>query len=314
MSLGAITRQNACGEVPQVASHLSENHPSSEGFFLDDDVHALWARELLSTPLPNRNDAKASKSPRGLPAFLAHLWTVPLLSAEQERDCFRRLNYAKYMASTTQTLARSCIGCAAMLEEGKRYVELAHQNRNLLIESNLRLVVSIARKYASYGSDDFEELVCVGNATLVHTVDLFDYRRGNRFSTYAYEAIQCSMFSEHRKKTRFKENQIAGGSEVVELVVRDAAECDIAELEAAEAREQVIRLMETLDERDRIIVMARFGINRKQKGVSFHVIAKEIGLSTTRTVQLFHRSIQKMRSMIGKQDTLNGRSVRRFAT
>lgn len=314
MPIRAVTRKGACGETPRAPSTLSESQPKSCDCFLEDDFSTQSAIELLSTPSPSQCDRKATRPPRGLPAFLAHLWTVPLLNSAGERDCFRKLNSAKYMASTTQALAKFCIGCTAMLDEAKRYTDIAHRARNLLIESNFRLVVSIARKYASYGSDDFEELVCVGNATLVRAVDLFDYRRGNRFSTYAYQAIQCSMFSDHRKKARIKENQLGGGSEAVNAVVRDAAECDVAELDAAEARDQVIQLMGTLDERDRTMVMARFGINRKQKGVSFHVIAKEIGLSITRTVQLFHRSIQKMRQMISKHDASKRGAVPRNAT
>ena len=189
-----------------------------------------------------------------------------------------------------------------MLVDLQRMNELSVEVRNLLIESNLRLVVSLAKKYASSSSLDFDEMVCVGNAALVRAVDLYDFRRGIRFSTYAYQAIQTSIFGAYRKESRVQGRFFAGGTEATESVVSDAGECDLAELKAVEARDQVIQLMEALDDRDKQIVMARFGINRKRSSVAFHVIAKEIGLSTTRTVQLYHRSLEKMRALLSKRN------------
>ncbi len=52
------------------------------------------------------------------------------------------------------------------------------------MESNLRLVASIARKF-SKSRNDFEELLSEGNAILLYAVDKFDFSRGFRFSTYA---------------------------------------------------------------------------------------------------------------------------------
>ena len=263
------------------------------------------ASEMLLGPMPQNEKNNKSKPPRGLPAYLAHLWTVPLLTAEQEQHSFRKLNYLKYRSSCLEASLRSCIGCAAMLDDLKQLNDRSVEVRNVLIESNLRLVVSLAKRYASCNSHQFDEMVCVGNAALFRAVDLYDFRRGNRFSTYAFRAIQTSIFSMYRKEGRMKRRFVASGTEVVESAIGDAGESDIAGLHSAEAREQVIQLMEALDERDRAIVMARFGINRKRKGVAFHVIAKEIGLSTTRTVQLFHRSLEKMRAVLAKRNSVS---------
>ena len=70
-------------------------------------------------------------------------------------------------------------------ELGKRIAEGDEIARNRLIESNLRLVVSIAKKYISRTSIPFLDLIQEGNIGLVHAVEKFDYKRGLKFSTYA---------------------------------------------------------------------------------------------------------------------------------
>ncbi len=279
-----------------VATHLGEKDVFFMDIFLEES-----ASELLLGPIPPDEKKKGSKPPKGLPAYLAHLWKVPLLSAEQEYHAFRKLNYLKYRSACLEASLRSCVGCVAMLDDLERLGNQQVEVRNLIIESNLRLVYSLAKRYARLNSQEFDEAICVGNACLVRAVDLFDFRRGLRFSTYAYQAIQTAIFGAYRKEGKVRSKFSASGGEAVESAVGDAGASDLAGLHCVELREQVIQLMEALDERDRIIVMARFGIDQRHSGVAFHVIAKEVGLSTTRTVQLFHRSIAKMRSLIAKR-------------
>ncbi|MFK8111899.1 MAG: sigma-70 family RNA polymerase sigma factor [Rubripirellula sp.] len=256
--------------------------------------------ELLG-PMPT-GAARKQRLPQAVPAYWAALWNVPLLNAEQEQHCFRKLNFLKYLSAHADRLARSDIGCTEMLDDRKRFDRQSVQVRNQIVEANLRLVISLAKKYASAGSNEFDEIVCIGNASLPRAVDLFDFRRPVRFSTYAYQAVQSAIFGAYRKERRFKNRFISCGNEATESAVADAGESDFAELRALEARCQVIDLMNKLDERERRIVMARFGINRKQDGVAFHVIAKDIGLSTTRTIQLFRRSLSKMRASLAPQE------------
>ena len=60
--------------------------------------------------------------------------------------------------------------------------------KNQIIRANLRLVVSIAKRYVG-PTQDFFELVSDGNISLLRAVDKFDFSRGNKFSTYATWAI-----------------------------------------------------------------------------------------------------------------------------
>jgi RNA polymerase sigma factor (sigma-70 family) len=259
--------------------------------FADED-----AGERFMAVMPPAQSQKASaQPPAGLPNYLRHLWSTPLLNREQEQHCFRKLNYLKYLLSQRQRNAVCSTRREAVLDDTDALQQSIFRTRNFLVESNLRLVVSIAKRHAATSAETLDELVCVGNAALIRAVDLFDFRRGTSFSTYAYSAIERSIYGVYRKDKRYRKVVLSEGESALQSCAGDAAKSDLAELAASEARGEVKRLMNQLDDRDRQIVMARFGINSSGKGVAFHVIAKEIRLSTTRTVQLFNRSIEKMR-------------------
>lgn len=287
-------------------SYRDRSRADSIHFHIDefDDDHAA---DSLLGPMPD-DTPRQPKTPRGLPAYLAALWAVPLLSEKQEKHCFRKLNYLKYLHSLPEDPTQHGNNCSnehQTITPAADYDEQILRLRNQIVLANLRLVVSIAKKRAAYGSNEFDEMVGVGNTALMRAVDLFDFRRGFRFSTYAHRAIQSAIFSAFRKEGRLRGRFVACGNEATESAVGDAAASDFAILKAAEVRDQVIGLMQKLDERDRKIVMERFGINRKHDGVAFHVIAKKVGLSTTRTVQLFHRSVGQMRECLGKRCSAN---------
>jgi RNA polymerase primary sigma factor len=78
--------------------------------------------------------------------------------------------------------------------------------REALIEANLRLVVSAARRYAAMGRLSMSDLIQEGNIGLMRAADLFDYRKGFRFSTYAMCWIKQSItraLSNHSRMIRF---------------------------------------------------------------------------------------------------------------
>ena len=120
--------------------------------------------------------------------YLREISQNPLLTAEEEVTLAKQLEAGK---AARQKLDKGVDDPAqrARLEEDVRAGEAA---RKRLIESNLRLVVSVAKKYLGRGLS-FLDLVQEGNIGLQRGVDKFDWRRGFRFSTYAYWWIRQAV-------------------------------------------------------------------------------------------------------------------------
>ena len=134
--------------------------------------------EEILAELPDLTDIALDDPVR---MYLQEIGQVPLLSAEQE------VVLAKQMESGDEASAR-LERCDYSTRE-ERYslvvqVERGNDARQHLIQANLRLVVSIAKKYTSYGLT-MMDLVQEGNIGLMRAVEKFDYTKGHKFSTYA---------------------------------------------------------------------------------------------------------------------------------
>jgi RNA polymerase primary sigma factor len=109
--------------------------------------------------------------------YLNEIGLVPLLTAEEERELSQIIEKGR--------------DAAVALENGERSAELRRAVRNAaaakdrFIRANLRLVVSVARRYPLPPGMELLDLIQEGNLGLEHAVDKFDWRKGFKFSTYA---------------------------------------------------------------------------------------------------------------------------------
>jgi RNA polymerase primary sigma factor len=139
--------------------------------------------DLEDEPPAKSDDDAGVRSPTNDPVrmYLKEIGRVPLLTAEEEVDLAKRVE-AGLFASEKLTMNVSVpVGLHRDLELIERDGQLAKKR---LIEANLRLVVSIAKRYVGRGML-FLDLIQEGNIGLIRAVEKFRYTKGFKFSTYA---------------------------------------------------------------------------------------------------------------------------------
>jgi len=130
----------------------------------------------------------------GIPAddtislYFSEMSHVPLLTQEQEVELAKQLERGRQARRQLDRNGRDPQERARL----KRLIKEGEEARQHLIKANTRLVVSIAKKYRGYGLP-FLDLIQAGNLGLIKAVDKFDYRRGNKFGTFATWWIRQSI-------------------------------------------------------------------------------------------------------------------------
>jgi RNA polymerase primary sigma factor len=114
--------------------------------------------------------------------YLSQIGRVKLLTAEEEVDLAKRIEAGLFAAEKLAASAHAMTG--RLLRELEAVERDGQVAKRKLVEANLRLVVSIARRYAGRGML-FLDLIQEGNLGLIRAVEKFDYTKGYKFSTYA---------------------------------------------------------------------------------------------------------------------------------
>jgi RNA polymerase primary sigma factor/RNA polymerase sigma factor len=174
--------------------------------------------------------------------------------------------------------------------------------KNQLIRANLRLVVSIAKRYIS-PTGDFFELTSDGNISLIRAAEKFDFSRGNKFSTYASWAIMKNFARTIPNELRYRGRFSTSHSEILESVEDERA--DHNELESAQTRREtrVQGILTRLDERERQIVSSRFGLTRGQEPLTLRQVGAAMGVTKERIRQIQYRAMGKLR-MAAEEDRI----------
>ena len=247
-------------------------------------------------PLPECDSpTKKPRSPSGLPPYLASLYEVPLLTREQEMHLFRKMNYLKHKASALRGEFDSNRPKSRLMDQIEKLYDESVAAKNQLIRANLRLVVSIAKRYVG-PTGDFFELTSDGNISLIKAVEKFDFSRGNKFSTYASWAIVKNFArtipNELRQKSRFCTSR----SEMFDSV--EDVRGDHHEQESAQTlRESRVQgILMRLDQRERQIVTSRFGLVRGQEPQTLRQVGAAMGVTKERVRQIQCRAMSKLRT------------------
>ncbi|NXY98812.1 RNA polymerase sigma factor [Streptomyces sp. BR123] len=121
--------------------------------------------------------------------YLREIGRIPLLTAAEEVELARRVEAGLFAEEKLGTTPGLDLGLALDLD---KLVVMGRRAKRRLIESNLRLVVSVAKRYVGRGLTMLD-LVQEGNLGLIRAVEKFDYTRGYKFSTYATWWIRQAM-------------------------------------------------------------------------------------------------------------------------
>jgi RNA polymerase primary sigma factor len=151
-----------------------------------DAKEFTWEDEEESEALRQaRKDAEMTASADSVRAYLKQIGKVALLNAEEEVDLAKRIEAGLYGSERMRQAEEASEKLTVQYKRDLRWiVRDGERAKNHLLEANLRLVVSLAKRYTGRGMA-FLDLIQEGNLGLIRAVEKFDYTKGYKFSTYA---------------------------------------------------------------------------------------------------------------------------------
>jgi len=188
------------------------------------------------------------------------------------------------------------------LEDGDRAV------KSILIERNLRLVVYIARKFDNTGID-IDDLVSIGTIGLIKAVNTFDVSKNIKLATYASRCIENEILMYLRKNNK-KRSEVSFDEPLNidwdgnELKLSDILGTDMdliyKYIEEEVDKELLIEAMENLTEREKKIMILRFGLRKNKQELTQKQVADVLGISQSYISRLEKRIIEKLQIEVAK--------------
>ncbi|MDX2140162.1 MAG: sigma-70 family RNA polymerase sigma factor [Chloroflexota bacterium] len=187
-------------ELDELGIEFRQEAETVERMLLPEEIDLEFEpEELLSEPAIGDISAVSADDPVGL--YFRQMAQEPLLNAQEEIDLARRIEIGKHAREALRRPnAREVYGEAWVMHMEKLVLD-GQAAREHLGRANTRLVVSIAKRYMGQGLP-FPDLIQEGNVGLMRAVDKYDYKRGNRFSTYATWWIRQAITRALAQKTR----------------------------------------------------------------------------------------------------------------
>jgi RNA polymerase primary sigma factor len=268
--------------------------------FIDDSLyHQDDAREMIDSIVAQQEIGLAAsieelRVPRDLPPYLAALYRTPLLTPARERALFLKFNYHKYQFASARRRLDPELTRRRDLDELQLHLDDATAVKNTIVQANLRLVVSVARKHLRPGMS-LMELISEGNITLMRAVESFDFHKGHRFSTYATLALMkgfARSVPQMLWASRKSSGDVAILTEVADRRAAPAADSLVR-------RDEVNHLMSRLSDRERTVLSAHFGLGSDPATETYDQLALRLGLTKQRVRQIHHTALDKLRAAAG---------------
>ena len=264
--------------------------------FLTEELSALSNKELEEslTEMPDYEDYLSQKAKLGShrlfnqPDYYGICYIEPLFSNAQELHQFRKYNVLKCL---TKRYVDS------NLRKARKLYNEALVVRSRIFHANCRLVISVLN---SFPYKITEESVSDGMVILHNALERFDWTRGLKFSTYTTWALRNSLQRCFSVRSRDDERFVPVG------LHEDLASKDMGyerEKRQQEYKERVDHLLSTLGERNKSILIYRYGLNGKEPK-TLKEVGQLMGVTKERIRQLETNALQKLRlvPMVKKQE------------
>ncbi len=256
-----------------------------------------------------KQESPVINSVESLTQYLEAIKKIPLLTRDKEYRLFRKYNAIKYLAHNIRETINFSKPIASKVREVQECLIQSDKLKNALIESNLRLVVSIAIKHMNHGFS-LSDLVSEGNFALMRSIEKFNYEKGFRFSTYASLAIAKDyakiLPTEIKRPDKPGQEDLSGSIEDVRAIEAS----DVATFEKANQSLEVAMEI-NLDDRERYIIRNHYGLNSsivRREAKDINLIAKDLDITKEKVLEIEAAALRKLPSYILETlevDTLN---------
>ena len=286
-------RQLSRSERETIERKLKSNrayvdHPSFSG---TGEGEADLDKALLSAGLGS--DTSVSSALAGDMAPFSHM-----LSREEERDLFLRMNYARYRLRAEADQARKKRVPIRKARQILEWDRVESKARKQLVECNMPLVLSMAKRMRVHGVD-FGDVISEGNMALLRAVDGFDCSRGFKFSTYACRAILKSFARLAGKSNKYRmrfPTEFDPGREKSDWL-------ETQRQEAAEyCTEELVKILRTnsayLSEVELAVVKGRFAFGREGKRKTLVEMGEILRLTKERVRQIQKKAVRRLREAL----------------
>jgi len=191
----------------------------------------------------------------------------------------------------------------------KLFAEGNAHSRNTLIEHNLRLVAHIVKKFDNTG-EDLEDLISIGTIGLIKAIESFQTGKGTKLATFAARCIENEILMHLRslKKTRKDvslHDPIGTDKEGNEITLIDILGTDtddiVDKVQLKIEKSKIYRNLDILDEREKEVVMGRFGLEAGGEERTQREIARELGISRSYVSRIEKRALMKLYHEFYKQ-------------
>jgi RNA polymerase primary sigma factor len=249
-----------------------------------------WYRPLMDDLGPNKHASTKSGRAPG---------TV-LLTAAQERVLFLQYNYARHRVAQLQLE----VGLSEPTEEQAREIlkwyRIAHDYRVQIAETNLALVLAMAKR-TRMSEVDFADLVSEGNMALLRSVDKFDCGRGFKFSTYACRAILKAFSRQGMKLSKYRQRFPADFDPAMEKSDHLETLRALHERETAEEVKHIVTSNQAdLSDVEKTVIHHRFGLEGKEEAppLTLEQVGQIIGVTKERVRQIQNKALEKIRLVL----------------